>query len=199
MYRKTLRGPKGNRVTVPPATQPLDQWRNSPFIGQPVGNCKNFTLTHYLADLFAMHPGPKSIPLCTQYHIQLTSLSFQVSWPSHSWYIAISIFYLENPRSRSWARSKLKVTTFYWLTSLSFHVIPEIRLFQNLTLKIHGQGHGWGERWKSQHVSSILLTHIPFIVNWPSYSWDMTFSKFSLENPRSRSWARSKLKVRKWL
>ena len=34
--------------------------------------------------------------------------------------------------------------TFYRLTSLSFHVnrppIPEIRLFQNLTLKIHGQG-----------------------------------------------------------
>ena len=44
--------------------QPLDQWTNSPFIGQQVGNCKSFTLTHYLADLFAMHRGPRSIPLC---------------------------------------------------------------------------------------------------------------------------------------
>ena len=36
--------------------------------------------------------------------------------------------------------------TSYRLTSLSFHVnqppIPEIHRFQNLTLKIQGQGHG---------------------------------------------------------
>ena len=64
--------------------QPLDQWTNSPFIGQQVGNCKSFTLTHYLADLFAMHRGPRSISFCIQNHIQLTSLSFQVSRPSHS-------------------------------------------------------------------------------------------------------------------
>ena len=64
--------------------QPLDQWTNSPFVGQQVGNCKSFILTHYLADLFAMHHGPRSIPLCIQHHIQLTSLSFHVSRPSHS-------------------------------------------------------------------------------------------------------------------
>ena len=128
------------------------------------------------------------------------------------------------------------------------HPIPEIRLFQNLTLKIQGQGHGWGVSWKSQHGSNILSTHIPFIpcqsaiqflrydffkiwpwkskvkvmvevkveshkvgvtsyrltslsshVNQPSHSWDTTFSKFDLENPRSRSWLRSKLKVTKWV
>ena len=90
--------------------QPLDQWMNSPFIGQQVGNRKSFTLTHYLADLFAMHHGPRPIPLCIQHHIQLTSFSFQVSRPSNSWVTAISIFYLENPRSRSWVRSKFEVT-----------------------------------------------------------------------------------------
>ena len=45
--------------------QPLDQWTISPFIGQQVGNCKSFTLTHYWADLFAMHSGivhPTSYP-----------------------------------------------------------------------------------------------------------------------------------------
>ena len=90
--------------------QPLDQWTNSPFIGQQVGNCKSFTFTHYLADLFAMHRSPRSIPLCIQHHIQLTSLSFQVSQTSNSSVTAISIFYLENPRSRSWVRSKFEVT-----------------------------------------------------------------------------------------
>ena len=64
--------------------QPLDQWTNSPFVSQQVGYCKSFILTHYLADLFAMHHGPRSIPLCIQHHIQLTSLSFHVSRPSHS-------------------------------------------------------------------------------------------------------------------
>ena len=130
------------------------------------------------------------------------------------------------------------------------HPIPEIRLFQNLTLKIQGQGHGRGEHWKSLHGSNILSAHIPFVpcqsaisfiredffkiwpwkskvrvmgegkveshhmgptfyrltslsfqVNRPSHSWDTTFSKFDLENPRSMSWLRSKLKVTKsyWL
>ena len=43
------------------------------------------------------------------------------------------------------------------------HPIPEIQHFQNLTLKIQGQGHGWGGHWKSQHGSNILSTHILFI------------------------------------
>ena len=43
------------------------------------------------------------------------------------------------------------------------HPIHKVRLFQNLTLKIQGQSHGWGESWKSQHGSNILSTHIPFI------------------------------------
>ena len=43
------------------------------------------------------------------------------------------------------------------------HPIPEIWLFQNLTLKIQGQGHAWGERWKSQSEGNILSIHIPFV------------------------------------
>ena len=41
--------------------------------------------------------------------------------------------------------------------------IPGIQLFQNLTLKIQGQGHGWGQSLKSQHGSNIQSTHIPFV------------------------------------
>ena len=42
------------------------------------------------------------------------------------------------------------------------------------------------------------LISLYFHVNRPSHSWDMTFSKFDLENPRSRSWVRGTLKVTKW-
>ena len=41
--------------------------------------------------------------------------------------------------------------------------IPEIQYFHNLTLKIKGQGHGWGHSSKSQCGSNILSAHIPFI------------------------------------
>ena len=68
-------------------------------------------------------------------------------------------------------RGKLKVIT--WVQhSIDSHPfrsmsigppIPEIQHFQHLTLKIQGQGHEWGERWKPQHGSNILTTHIPFI------------------------------------
>ena len=58
--------------------------------------------------------------------------------------------------------------TSYWLTSLSFHVNLASHcwvttIFQNLTLKIKGQGHGWGHSSKSQCGSNILSTHIPFV------------------------------------
>ena len=43
------------------------------------------------------------------------------------------------------------------------HPIPEIWRFQNLTLKIQGQGHGWGECWESQSGCNILSIHIPFV------------------------------------
>ena len=41
--------------------------------------------------------------------------------------------------------------------------IPGMQHFQNLNLKIQGQGHGCGRHWKSQHGSNNLSTHIPFI------------------------------------
>ena len=85
---------------------------------------------------------------------QLTSLSFHVNRLSHSYDTAVSKFDLENPRSRSWMRWMLKITTSvqhsiysHPFHSMSIgHPIPEIRLFLNLTLKIqgHGHGHGWG-------------------------------------------------------
>ena len=43
------------------------------------------------------------------------------------------------------------------------HPICELWLFQNLTLKIKGQGYGWGHSSKSQCRSSTLSNHILFI------------------------------------
>ena len=77
--------------------------------------------------------------------------------------------------------------------------ILEIQHFQNLNLKIKGQGHGWGHSSKSQWWSSILSTHIPFVPCQLSHSWDTAFSKFDLENQGSRSWVRSQFKVTMWV
>ena len=142
-------------------------------------------------------------------------------------------FDLENPRSRSWMRSKFKVITWvqhpidsHPFGSMSIHpLIPMIELFQNLTfkiqgqshssgshtsynilsthislipcwlalpflrcsylkkmtLKIQGQGHGWGQSSKSQCESNILL------VPCQSALLFLRCIKFDLENPRSRS------------
>ena len=147
--------------------QPLNQWTNSPFMGQQVGNCKGFTLTHCLADLFAKHRDPRSITLCIQHHIQLTSLSFQVSRPViHSWDTAISIFTLKIQGQCHGGEVKVEShnmgPTFYRLTSLSFQVNRPSHswdTFQtNFILKIQVQGHGWGQSWKSQSEFNILST-----------------------------------------
>ena len=103
---------------------------------------------------------------------RLTCLSFHVNWPSHSWDTAFSKFDLENQGSRSWVRSQFKVTMLvkHPIDSHAFRSmsigppILEIQHFQNLTLKIKGQGHGWGHSSKSQCWSSILSTNIPFVL-----------------------------------
>ena len=102
---------------------------------------------------------------------QLTSLSFHVNRHPIPELRLFQKFDLENQGSRSWVRSKLKVTTWvqHSVDSHPFrsmwigHPIPELRFFQNLTLKIKGQGHGWGHSSNSQCGSSILSTHIPFV------------------------------------
>ena len=95
----------------------------------------------------------------------LTSFSFHVNWPSHSWDKAISDFDREisTPGSRSWVWSKGKViqSAQYHINSLRFHftsirpTIPEIELFRN----IQGQGHEWGQRSRSHIVPSIQPMH----------------------------------------
>ena len=139
--------------------QPIDQWTNSPFIGQQDGNC--FTLAHYLADLLAMHP--TSYPTNIPFILSDSILPF----------LRYSNFNILPRRYKVKVMGEVKVEshnmgpTSYRLTSIRSmsigHPIPEIWLFQNLTLKIQGQGHGWGQSWKSQSGCNILSTHIPFV------------------------------------
>ena len=156
-----------------------------------------FTLTHYLADLFARHRGPRSITLCTQHHIQLTFLSFQVSRPSYSWDTAISIFCLENPRSRSWVKSNLKVKTWvqHSIVSHAFRSIsiglpiPEIQQFQYyFNILENPRSRSWlrSKLKITVGVTSYRLTSLSFHVNRPFHPWDTKFSKSDLENPRWR-------------
>ena len=127
--------------------------------------------------IFKIWPWKSKVKVIAQGHkvgitpYRLISLLFHVDRRCHSWDTAISKFDVENSRSRSWVRSKLKVIT--WLQhsvdshpfpSMSIgHPVPELWLFKNLTLKIKGQGHGWGHNSKSQGGSNILSTHIPFV------------------------------------
>ena len=63
----------------------------------------------------------------------------------------------------------------------SFHVngrpIPEINLFQTLTLQfqLQGQGHGCGQRARPYNRPSFILTHLVFI----SHQSDQQFLRYS--------------------
>ena len=101
---------------------------------------------------------------------RLTSLSFHVNRPCHSWDTAFSKFGLENPTSRSWVRGMLKVTTWvqHSIDSHPFrsmwigHPIPDTT-FSKFDLE-NPRSRSWS-RSKLQVTSrcNILSTHIPFV------------------------------------
>ena len=120
----------------------------------------------------------------------LTSFSFIINRPPHSWDKAISDSDLETPRSRSWVWSKGKViqSAQYHINSLPFHftsirpTIPEIDLFRNLTLK-HPRSRSW-VRSKVRHTLypvSNQCTSFSFHINRTNHSWDMAKIVFDLE------------------
>ena len=76
--------------------------------------------------------------------------------------------------------------------------IPEIKLFQTLTLKfqLQGQGHGCGQRARSYNRPSIIqLAQYHFTSIRPTTLEIELFRNLTLKHPRSRSWVRSKVKV----
>ena len=87
--------------------QPLDQWTNSPFMGQQVGNCK---VSYWPITWRSIsHPlWPKSKPTVRPTFIVPNSHLFHFK-PFLKY--GYQKFDFENPRSKSWVRSKFKVTT----------------------------------------------------------------------------------------
>ena len=160
---------------VNPIVHPTSYPTHIPFIPSesnlPFLSYSNFNILHWLSKVKVMGEVKVWSHNVSLTFYRLTSLSFHVNRPSHSWDMTFSKFDLENPRSRSWVRWTLKVTTWvqhsidsHPFNSMSIgHLIPKIWLFLNLTLKIQCQGHGWGERWKSQIECNIVSTHIPFV------------------------------------
>ena len=138
---------------------------------------------------------------------RLTSLSFHVNRPSHSWDTASSKFDLDQG-SRSWVRSQFK--SQWWSNILSTHILfvpcqwgipflsydflkiwpwkSRVKVIGEVTVQSHNVG-----------LAPYRLTSLSFHVNRPSHSWDTTFSKFDLENQGSRSLVRSQFKVIMWV
>ena len=64
--------------------------------------------------------------------------------------------------------------------------IPEIKLFQTLTLRfqLQGLGHGCGQRARSYNRPSIILTHFIFISHQSDQQFLRAISKFDLETSK---------------
>ena len=59
------------------------------------------------------------------------------------------------------------------------HPIPEIRLFQTMTLKLQGQSHGCGQRSRWYSHPSILMICFIFILNQSDYKF-LRYSYFEI-------------------
>ena len=57
---------------------------------------------------------------------------------------------------------------------MSINPIPQIRLFQTLTLKLQGHSHGWGQRSRSHDSPSIQLMRLFFV----SHQSDQPFLRY---------------------
>ena len=114
---------------------------------------------------------------------RLTSLSFHVNRSSYSWVTFLKKLTLKIKAQCHWWGHISKSqhgsnipSTHIPLMSIC-HPFPELRLFQNLTLKIKGQDH---VTVQSQDVGLISYrrTSISLHVIQPSHSWDTKFPKF---------------------
>ena len=109
-----------------------------------------------------------------------------------------SKFHLENPKSSSWVRSRVKVTlseyhaVFSYAFCLKSNIpsIHEIQLFFQICTWISKNSTSMS--WVRTKLNvRVTLTHIHSVhVNQPSHYWDVAISKFHLENPRSRLWVK---------
>ena len=126
--------------------------------------------------------------------------------------------YLVDPYTWSWHQMVMVMNDLLWplLCNVNRPSHSVIQLFQNLTMKIHGQGHVCGQRSRScltfkiqrsrlwlrsnplvtfEAWSSIRYICLLFLGNRTTFGWDIGNFIFNLKNLRSRSWPMSNLMV----
>ena len=136
-------------------------------MGQQVGNCERFALTHYLADLFVMHVAQGQSHCAS--NIMSNSHPFHFKWVDpptpeiqQFQYFTLKIQGQGHRQSQS---SKSQHVSNIILIQIPFvpcqTALPFLwHIFlQNFTLKIQGQGHSW--RPHSRY--NTLSTHIPLV------------------------------------
>ena len=108
--------------------------------------------------------------------------------------------YLVHPPTPPWSHKSI---SWSWMDdshpfrSLSIsHPIPDIKLFQTLTLELQGQGHGDSWVWSKGKVIQSAQYHInslPFHFTSirPTIPEIELFWNLTLKHPRSRSWVRA--------
>ena len=94
------------------------------------------------------HPFMSIHPLISMIEL-FKYLTFKIQGQSHS--------------SRSHNRYNILSTHIPFIPCWSALPFLRCSYLKKLTLKIQGQGHGWGQSSKSQCESNILLTHIPLL------------------------------------
>ena len=137
---------------------------------------------------------------------RLTSLSFHVNPPSHSWDTTFSNLTLEiQGQGHGWgecwqSQSGCNILSIHIAFVPCQSALPFLRysIFKiwprKSKVKVMGEGNVESHK---VGVTSYRFTSLLFHVNRPFHSWDTAFSKFDLENPRSRSWVRWTFKVTK--
>ena len=110
------------------------------------------------------------------------NLTFKIQSQSHSW--------------RSHNRNNILSTHIPLVPCQWALPFPRCSIFKiwpwKSKVKVIAQGHKVG-------ITPYRLTSLMLHVDWPCHSWDTAISKFDVENSRSRSWVRSKLKVITWV
>ena len=110
----------------------------------------------------------------------------------------LTILYIRPPHHGHKSKSWSWMDDSHPFRSLSIgRPIPEIKLFQTLTLKLQGQGYGCGQKGKVIQSAQYHINSLPFHFTSirPTIPEIELFQNLTLKHPRSRSWVRSKIKV----
>ena len=163
--------------------QPLDQWMNSPFMGQQIGNCKSFTLTHYqgqshcasniISNSYPFHS--KWVDLPIREIQQFKYFTLKIQGQGHGWCESWKSQHGPNISSAHIPFIPCQLAISFGFLRCDFFKIWPWKSKVKVTVEV--------KSWKSQSGCNILSTHITFIPCQSTFhSWDtkitMTVHKY---------------------